>query len=84
MDVAVNLREQADDKGILAKIQRVFLSCGRIFAGMEQKADKALQCVEEFCQRAEKKPSVKADLKQLKNQKPHQRSIAPEKQEQSR
>ena len=72
--------EWAADKGILAKIQRVFLSCGRIFAGMEQKADKALQCVEEFCQGAEKKPSVKADLKQ----KPDQRRVLPEKQEQLR
>jgi hypothetical protein len=76
--------EQADDKGILAKIQRVFVSCGRIYAGMEQKADKALQCVEEFCRGAEKKPSVKADLRRLKNQKPDQWSVAPEKQEQSR
>ena len=74
--------EQAD-RGILAKIQRTFLSCGKVYAGLEQKAEKALNCVEEFCRGAEKKPSVKEDLRMLKHRKAEQRSV-PTKQEQTR
>lgn len=76
--------EQAADRGILARIQKIFLSCGKMYAGMEQAADKALHRVEQFCRGAEKKPSVKADLKRLKNQKPEQRRVPPVKKEPSR
>ena len=54
--------EQAADRGILANVQKAFLTCGRMYAGMEQAADKALHRVEQFCRGAEEKPSVKADL----------------------
>lgn len=57
--------EQGDDKGILAKVQGVFLACGKIYGGMEQKAERALNHVEKFCRGTEKKPSVKEDLRQL-------------------
>lgn len=78
--------EQAVDRGILVKVQKVFLTCGKMYAGMEQMADTALQRVEQFCRGAEKKTSAKADLKQLRNRKrkPEQRSIPPVKKEQSR
>lgn len=76
--------EQVADGGILANIQKAFLTCGRMYAGMEQAADKALHRVEQFCRGAEKKPSVKADLKRLKNQKPEQRRVPPVKKEPSR
>lgn len=76
--------EQAADKGILAKVQGVFLACGKMYAGMEQKADKALHRLEQFCRGAEKRPSVKADLKQLKNHRPEQRSVPPVNKEQLR
>ncbi|MCI8339965.1 MAG: hypothetical protein HFH62_15040 [Lachnospiraceae bacterium] len=75
---------QAADRGILVKVQKVFLTCGKMYAGMERMADTALQRVEQFCRGAEKKTSVKADLKQLRNQKPEQRSIPSVKKEQSR
>ncbi len=74
--------EQAVDRGILAKIQRIFLNCERMYAGMEQKAEKALNCVEEFCR--EKKSSVKADLRMLNNQKTEQKSNPTTIQEQTR
>ena len=75
---------QAADRGILANVQKAFLTCGRMYAGMEQAADKALHRVEQFCRGAEEKPSVKADLKQLKNHRPEQRNVPPVKKEQFR
>ena len=75
--------EQAD-RGILAKVQTTFLSCGKVYAGMEQKTEKALNCVEQFCRGAEKKSSVKADLRMLKNKKSEQRSVPMTKKEHTR
>lgn len=76
--------EQEADKGMLAKVQGVFLTCGKIYAGMEQKAERALNHVEKFCRGTEEKPSVKADLKQLKNQKSEKQSVQLVKQGQTR
>lgn len=75
--------EQAD-RGILTKIQRAFLSCGKVYAAMEQKAEKALNRVEVFCRGSEKKSSVKADLRVLKNKKSEQRSVPMTEKEQTR
>lgn len=75
--------EQAD-RGILSKIQKTFLSCGKVYAAMEQKAEKALNRVEEFCREAEKKSSVKVDLWMLKNKKTEQRSVPMTEKEQTR
>lgn len=76
--------EQVVDRGILAKVEKTFLFCGRMYAGMERMADRALQRVWEFSQGKAKKPSVKADLKQLKNQKTTQRNAPTTKEEQIR
>ena len=76
--------EQAADRGMLGKVQKAFLSCGRMYASMEEKAEKALNRVEEFCRGAEKRPSVKANLKQLKDGKREQQIVPPKRQEPSR
>lgn len=76
--------EQVADKGILAKVQGVFLTCGKIYVSMEQKAERALNHVEKFCRGTEKKTSVKADLKQLKNPKTEKKSVQLANQEQTR
>lgn len=75
---------QAADRGILANVQKAFLTCGRMYAGMEQAADKALHRVEQFCREAEKKPSVKADLRQLSDREFEKQSGKLEKKEQTR
>ena len=61
------LAEPKGDKGLLAKIQKAFLSFGRSFAAMEKAADNAQKRMEQFCRGGEKKPSVKAELKQIKS-----------------
>lgn len=76
--------EQAADRGILANVQKAFLTCGRMYAGMEQAADKALHRVEQFCRGAEEKPSVKADLRQLSDREFEKQSGKLEKKEQTR
>ena len=59
--------EPKGDKGILAKIQKVFLSFGRSFAAMEKAAENAQKRMEQFCRDGDKKPSVKAELRQIKS-----------------
>ena len=76
--------ERAADRGILAKIQKAFLSCGKMYSVMEQKTEKALKWTEEFCRGTEKKPSVKSELKQIKDGKSEKRGIKPVTQEQAR
>ena len=65
------------DKGILAKIQRAFLSFGRSFAAMEKAAENAQKRMEQFCRGGEKKPSVKAELKQIKSGRKESQKIQP-------
>lgn len=55
------------DKGVAAKIKLAFLSCGRAFSHMEQAVENAMQRLEQLESRETKKPSVKAELKRLKN-----------------
>lgn len=57
------------DKGITAKIKLAFLSCGRAFSNMERAAENAVQKLEQLESRESRKPSVKAELKRLKNKK---------------
>lgn len=57
------------DKGITAKIKLAFLSCGRAFSNMERAAENAMQRLEQLDNREIKKPSVKAELKRLKDKK---------------
>ena len=65
------------DKGVLAKIQRAFLSFGRSFAAMEKAAENAQKRMEQFCRGGEKKPSVKAELKQIKSGRKESQKIQP-------
>ena len=61
------LAEPKGDKGLLAKIQKAFLSFGRSFAAMEKAAENAQKRMEQFCRGEGKKPSVKAELRQIKS-----------------
>ena len=61
------LAEPKGDKGIRAKIQKAFLSFGRSFAAMEKAAENAQKRMEQFCRGEGKKPSVKAELRQIKS-----------------
>lgn len=76
--------ERAADKGILATVQKAFLACGKIYSSMEQKTEKALIRTEEFCGGTEKKPPVKAELRQMKGGKSEKQGRKPVKQEQAR
>ena len=73
--------EEKGDKGVLAKIQKTFLSFGRSFAAMEKAAEDAQKRMEQFCRGGEKKPSVKAELKQIKSQKTASQKIQPAKEQ---
>lgn len=57
------------DKGVTAKIKLAFLRCGRGFHNMELAAENAMQKLEQLENREIKKPSVKAELKNIKNEK---------------
>lgn len=61
--------ERNTDQGILTKIQKAFLSCGKLFSGMEKAAENAMKQTEQFTRGTEKKPSVKAELKRIKREK---------------
>ena len=67
--------EPKGDKGVLCKIQKAFLSFGRSFASMEKGAENAQKRMEQFCRGADKKPSVKAELRQIKSGKNTGRKI---------
>lgn len=60
--------ECSKDKGILAKTQMALLSCGSLFSGMEQAAEKAMNRMGQFAS-LEKKSSVRAELKRMKGKK---------------
>lgn len=69
--------EPRGDKGVLAKIQKVFLSFGRSFAAMEKAAGNAQKRMEQFCRGEDKKPSVKAELRQIKRGRNESQKIQP-------
>lgn len=76
--------ERNTDKGMLAKIQKVFLSCGKLFSGMEKAAENAMEQTEQFARGVGKKPSVKAELKRIKSGKSAKPAIQTPQQEKSR
>ena len=69
--------ELKGDKGVLAKIQKAFLSFGRSFSAMEKAAEDAQKRMEQFCRGGEKKPSVKAELRQIKSGRNESQKIQP-------
>ena len=73
--------EPKGDKGVLAKIQKAFLSFGRSFAAMEKAAGNAQKRMEQFCRGEDKKPSVKAELRQIKRGRNESQKIQPAKEQ---
>ena len=73
--------EPRGDKGVLAKIQKAFLSFGRSFAAMEKAAGNAQKRMEQFCRGEDKKPSVKAELRQIKRGRNESQKIQPAKEQ---
>ena len=71
------LAEPKGDKGVLAKIQKAFLSFGRSFAAMEKAAGNAQKRMEQFSRGEDKKPSVKAELRQIKRGRNESQKIQP-------
>ncbi len=76
--------ERNTDQGILTRIQKVLLSCGKIFSGMEKAAENAINRTEQFIEGVEKKPSVKAELKRMKREKSAEPAMQLPEQEKSR
>ena len=60
---------QATDKGITAKIRKSFLTISGRLSSMEQTTETLRRHLEQFVLMEEKKPSVKAELKKLKEEK---------------
>ena len=60
---------QATDRGITAKIRKSFLTISGRLSSMEQTTDNVRKRLEQFVQKEEKKPSVKGELKKLKEEK---------------
>lgn len=67
--------KQDMDKGILAKVQRAYLSCGQLFSSMEKSAENAMRRMEKFT--GEKKPSVKGELKRIKSKQSAEQAMQP-------
>lgn len=76
--------EKNTDKGILATIQKAFLSCGKLFLGMEKAAENAMKRTEQFIGGGEKKPSVKTELRRIKSEKSAKSAMQTPEQEKSR
>lgn len=60
---------QAADKGITVKIRKSFLALSGRLSSMEQTTDNVRKRLEQFAQKGNKKPSVKGELKKLKEEK---------------
>ena len=60
---------QTADKGITAKIRKSFLTISGRLSSMEQTTGNVRKRLEQFVQKEEKKPSVKGELKKLKEEK---------------
>lgn len=73
--------EQNEDKGILAKVQKAFLSCGRLLSSMEKSVEQAQKRAEHFSRSETGKPSVKAELREIKSEKSGKRQTQPVMQE---
>ena len=59
----------ATDRGITAKIRKSFLTISGRLSSMEQTTGNVRKRLEQFVQKEEKKPSVKGELKKLKEEK---------------
>ena len=59
---------QAVDKGITVKIRKSFLALSGRLSSMEQTTDNVRKRMEQFAQKVNKKPSVKCELKKLKEE----------------
>ena len=59
----------ATDRGITAKIRKSFLAISGRLSSMEQTTENLRRCLEQFVQKEDKKPSVKVELKKLKEEK---------------
>lgn len=59
----------ATDRGITAKIRKSFLTISGRLSSMEQTTGNVRKRLEQFVQKEEKKPSVKVELKKLKEEK---------------
>lgn len=57
------------DKGILKKMQKIFVVCAGVFSRMEQRTERAMKKTEKFAGREKAKPSVRDELKRLKEKK---------------
>ena len=57
------------------------LSFGRSFAAMEKAAGNAQKRMEQFCRGEDKKPSVKAELRQIKRGRNESQKIQPAKEQ---
>ena len=60
---------QATDRGITAKIRKSFLTISGRLSSMEKTTENLRRRLEQFVQKEEKKPSVKVELKKLKEEK---------------
>lgn len=74
------------DKGILIGIQKAFLSFGKVFSDMEQRADRAIRQIERFRDGQErtqpqKKSSVRSELRKIKSEKSARQPRKPRAQE---
>lgn len=77
------------DKGILIGIQKAFLSFGKVFSDMEQRAGRAMRQIERFRDgeertQSQKKSSVRAELRQIKSEKSARQPRKPRVQEKAR
>ena len=66
---AKEVEPQMPDRGVTAKIRKSFLAMSGRFSSMEQTAIHVKKRLEQFIQKEEEKPSVKGELKKLKEEK---------------
>lgn len=76
--------ERNTDKGILVKVQKAFLSCGRLLSNMERTVDQVQKRVEQFSMSEAGRPSVKAELRKIKSEKSGRQQTQPVMQEMAR
>lgn len=63
---AKEVTPQNPDKGVLAKIQKLFAASGSLLSNMEKLTDNTMKKVAKLERREEKKPSVKESLKAIR------------------
>lgn len=78
-----SVQEKAD-KGVLTKVQKIFLICGNIFSNMEKQTKGMAKQVEQFRNSGEKKKSVKEELRRIKSEKSEKSAMLPTIQDKAR